>query len=133
MALHSPRTPFCLLTALHLHGLRQPAPDIWVALGNKARVPYVEGVPIQATRYSPASLTIDIEEMELDGVVVWVTSVARTVVDCFKYRSSVGLDVAVPALQLARSRRLVTVDAIESLARNDRMSVVMRPYLLATA
>ena len=132
VALHSPNTPFCLLTALQLHGLRQQAASVWVAVGNKSRVPFVEGVPIQVARQSGTSLKSGLQGIELDGVAVQVTSVAKTIVDCFKYRSLVGLDVATAALRLARSRRMVTIAEIDALAQSERMSVVMRPYLLAT-
>lgn len=133
VALHSPNTPFCLLTALQLHGLRQQAASIWVAVGSKSRVPFVEGVPIEVVRQSGASLKSGVQHLKLDGVALKVTSVAKTLVDCFKYRSIVGLDVAIAALRLARSGRLVTIAEIETLAQGARMSVVMRPYLLATA
>lgn len=40
-----------------------------------------------------------VEGHEIEGVTVQVTSPARSVVDCFKFRNKIGVDVAVEALR----------------------------------
>lgn len=56
--------------------------------------------------------------MTIDNTTVKVTSVARTIADCFKFRNKIGLDVALEALSEAwRSAQLC------------RVANVMRPYL----
>jgi hypothetical protein len=62
-----------------------------------------------------------------------VTSVAKTVADCFKFRSKVGLDVALEALREARRSRRASVDELWHHARVDRVLNVMRPYLEAVS
>lgn len=60
-----------------------------------------------ASMKSLAKVLSDDNRALLDGVLVRVTNVARTVVDCFKYRNKIGLDVALEALREAwRERRL---------------------------
>ena len=51
-------------------------------------------------RISGAALSTGIDEHEIEGVLVRVTSPARTVVDCFKFRNKIGIDVAVEALNV---------------------------------
>jgi predicted transcriptional regulator of viral defense system len=69
-------------------------------------------------------------QMSLDGVVqIQVTSVAQTVVDCFKFRNKVGLDVALEALREAWRGKKVTMDELWGVAASCRMTNVMRPYL----
>ena len=58
-----------------------------------------------------------------------VYSPAKTVVDCFKFRNRIGLDVAREALRDALAQRKATRDEIWRLAKYCRMSHVMRPYL----
>jgi hypothetical protein len=58
-----------------------------------------------------------------------VTSPARTIADCFKFRRRVGLDVAIEALRAAWDSRAVTMDALWQAAAQTRMTIVMRPYL----
>ena len=59
-----------------------------------------------------------------------VTSPAKTVADCFKYRNKIGLDVAIEALTEYRRKR-GSVDALMQAATVDRVAVVVRPYVEA--
>ena len=47
-----------------------------------------------------------------EGVPVCITSPARTVVDCFRFRRLVGKDVAIEALRDALVDRKASVDQI---------------------
>ena len=70
------------------------------------------------------------ETRTIEGIAVKVTSPARTVADCFKYRNKIGLDVALEALrEYRRSRR--SVDDLTRAAQVVRVANVMRPYLEA--
>ena len=120
----------CLLSALALHGLTTQSPrQAWIAIKNKAAVPRVEYPPVQVVRMNAVNLIEGVQEMTIDGVRVHVTSPARTVADCFKFRSRVGLDVAIEALRSAWQSRAVTMDELWQAAKQTRMINVMRPYL----
>jgi len=67
------------------------------------------------------------------GVPVSITSPARTVVDCFRYRNKVGIDVAMEALRDAVRSRKATVDEISRASENCRIRTVIGPYLEALA
>lgn len=54
---------------------------------------------------------------------------AKTVVDRFKYRNKIGLDVALDALRDGWSQRKLSMDALWHYAVVDRVTNVMRPYL----
>ena len=73
-------------------------------------------------------LVSGIEDRFICGVNVRITGVARTVVDCFKYRSKVGLNVAVEALHDAWRKRKATADELWKQAALCRMTNLMRPY-----
>jgi hypothetical protein len=60
-------------------------------------------------------------ERAIEGVTVRVTSPARTVVDCFKFRNKIGVDVAVEVLQDYRRLRKGTVDELWCQANQFRM------------
>ena len=59
-----------------------------------------------------------------------MTSPARTVADCFKYRNKIGLDVALEALKEYRRGRH-SIDELVRAAEIVRVAKVMRPYLEA--
>jgi len=61
---------------------------------------------------------------------VRVTSAAKTVADCFKYRNKIGLDVALEALRDYRRARK-SRDELWLAAKVCRVSAVMRPYMEA--
>lgn len=71
------------------------------------------------------------EEHTIEGVTVKVFSAAKTVVDCFRYRHKLGLDVALEALRdyLARGG---SPDDLWKLAQACRMARVMQPYIEAS-
>ena len=82
-----PRAIVCLLSALRVHGLTTQSPfELWVAIPNKSRAPRLDYPPLRVVRFSGVGLTDGIEEHPIDGVVVRVTSVARTVADCVSAR-----------------------------------------------
>ncbi len=126
----TPRAIICLLTALHIHGIGTQVPrEVWIALDRKARKPQLGPMPVHVVRFSGPMLRYGVETRDVQGVPVRITSPARTVVDCFRYRNKIGLDVALEALRdILRSRR-ATVDEIVRAADICRIGTVMKPYL----
>ncbi len=124
----------CLLTALHIHGIGTQVPrDVWIALDCKARKPQASRLPVKVVRFSGPMLRYAIETREVLGVPVRLTSPARTVVDCFRYRKKIGLDIALEALRDAVHSRKATVDEIARVAEVCRIRTVISPYLESVA
>jgi len=131
IAIKYPNSVFCLLTALQIHGLTTQSPhEVWLAIDSKARAPVMSYPPIHVIRISGSALTEGIEQKSIDGVVqIPVTSIAKTVADCFKFRNKIGLDVALEALREAWREKRVTMDELWRCAQICRVANVMRPYL----
>lgn len=129
-----PEAVFCLLTALRFHGLTTQSPaEVWIALPEKARRPRLDYPRLRVARFSAAALSEGIEQYQVEGVTLRVTSPAKTVADCFKYRNKVGIDVAVEALRdFSRMHRGRATD-LARYARTCRVARVMQPYLDAIA
>ena len=129
-----PEASLCLLTALRLHGLTTQAPfEVWIAIGNKDRLPRLDWPPLRVVRFSGEALTTGLETRMMGTKQVRVTNVAKTVADCFKFRNLVGLDVAIEALRDALRARATSVDELWKYAQICRVTKVMRPYLEALA
>lgn len=127
-----PQGVICLLSALPFHGLTTQEPfEVWLAIDRKARRPRQEHPPLRIVRFTARALIDGVEEHEIDGVKVRVTSPARTVADCFRYRSKIGLDVAIEALRDYRRTGGSTVDDLWAAAGVVRVRSVIRPYLEA--
>lgn len=131
VAIKYPRAVFCLLTALQIHGLTTQSPhQIWIAIDPKARAPSLAYPPLRVLRFSGDALTEGITQVPVDGVVqIPVTSVAKTIADCFKYRNKIGIDVALEALREAWTDKKVSMDELMEAARICRVTNVMCPYL----
>ncbi|WP_374353148.1 type IV toxin-antitoxin system AbiEi family antitoxin domain-containing protein [Thermomonas sp.] len=129
-----PEARLCLLTALRLHGLTTQAPfEVWIAIGNKDRLPRLDWPPLRVVRFSGEALTTGLETRAMGSKQVRVTNAAKTVADCFKFRNLVGLDVAIEALRDALRARATSVDELWKYAQICRVTKVMRPYLEALA
>lgn len=127
-----PKAIVCLLSALRLHGLTTQNPfEVWLMIDREAWRPKLEYPPLRIVRASGDALTAGVVEKRIDGVTARVTSPAKTVADCFRYRNKVGVDVAVEALRDCWQSRQATLDEIARYADVDRVSNVMRPYMEA--
>ena len=127
-----PNAVMCLLTALQIHDIGTQSPhETWIALDRKARKPAHPPARVRIVRYSGAMLTYGVVRRSALGVSFRITSPARTVVDCFRYRNKLGLDIALEALGDALRSRTATVDAIMRAAEVCRVRTVMRTYLEA--
>jgi len=132
--MRAPNAVFCLLTALAFHRLTTEMPhEVWIALPLKARTPAIDTPPIRVVRLSERPLTGGIETHVEHGVPLRVFSPAKTVADCFKFRSKVGVDVAIAALRDGWRQKRFTIDELWRFARVCRVAAVMRPYLEALA
>ena len=125
-----PQGVICLVSALQFHQLTTQNPwQVWLLIERQARAPHLDYPPLRVLRAGGEAFTAGIEAHVIEGVPVRVTCVAKTVVDCFKYRNKVGLDVALEALRDAWHKRKITMDEIWHYAGICRVANVMRPYL----
>jgi predicted transcriptional regulator of viral defense system len=125
-----PRAVVCLLTALRVHEIGTQSPhSVWIALDRKARVPRLAPARLRVVRFAPRLMKHGVERREVLGVTIHITSPARTIVDCFRYRRKVGLDVALEALSDGLRRKRVTVSQLIRAAEVASMVRVMKPYL----
>lgn len=129
-----PKGVVCLLTALAFHGIGTQMPrEVWIAVDRKARKPHLPDLPVRFVRFSGAALHYGVQEIQVEGVPVRITSPARTVVDCFRYRNKIGLDVALEALQDVLQQRKATFGEIHRAAEMCRARTIVFPYLQSLA
>lgn len=130
VAVKYPNGIICLLSALRFHELGTQSPyEVWLAIPNKARPPKMEYPPLRIVRYSGAALTEGIETHVIDGVPVRITSIERTVADCFKFRNKIGMDVALESLREAWREKKIAMNELWRFAKVNRVTNSIRPYL----
>ncbi|MBI4510800.1 MAG: type IV toxin-antitoxin system AbiEi family antitoxin domain-containing protein [Deltaproteobacteria bacterium] len=129
-----PHAIVCLLSALQIHGLTTESPHaVWVIIDRRARMPKLAYPKLEVVRASGSAREHGVETRVIDGVKVQLTTPAKTVADCFRFRRHVGLEVALAALKDYLKKRKGSIDALVEAARADRIYAFMRPYLEALA
>ena len=127
-----PKGVVCLLSALRVHEIGTQAPfEVWLAIPQHMVAPRLDQPAIRVVRMSYEALASGVERRIIDGIKVPVFTAARTVVDCFKFRNKIGLDVALEALRDGWSQRKFTLDDLWRHATSGRVANVMRPYIEA--
>ncbi len=125
-----PSGTLCLLSALRFHELTVQNPSaVWIAIPRNAWRPRPGDVELRVFRFSGKALTSGVEVHQVEGVSVRVTSVARTVADCFKYRNKIGTDVALEALHEGWRKKRFVMDELWRYAKLDRITKIILPYL----
>lgn len=127
-----PRGVVCLLSALRFHELTTQSPfEVWMAIDRKAWRPRGGHPRLRFVYVAPSALQEGVEEHDVGGAKVRVYSAAKTVADCFKFRSKIGLDVAVEALRDYRRLHPKQMEAVWKFAQQNRITRILRPYLEA--
>lgn len=132
VAARCPKAVVCVVSALEYHGLTTQVPHaVWIMIHKSAHRPAITSPAIRVLRASGPALTAGVEKHTIEGVIVQMTNPAKTIADCFRYRATVGTDVAIEALRdCLRKRKAMPADIFE-MAKVDRVASVMRPYLEA--
>ena len=127
-----PHAIICLLSALQFHGLTTESPHaVWVLIDRRARMPKLSYPKLEVIRASGLAREYGVDTRNIEGVNVQITTPAKTVADCFRFRRHVGLEVALTALRDYLKARKGSIDELVEAARSDRIYSFMRPYLEA--
>ena len=119
-----------LLSALRIHGLTTQLPSsLWITVPHGRHCPVGSGLHTVCCYQSEPAYSTGVLEMDLDGITAKVYSPAKTVVDCFKFRRKIGLDVAMEALRDGWRKRAFTIPELDAMADVCRMRSTMRPYV----
>lgn len=130
VATRVPKGVICLVSALQFHEITLQLPrSIWIAIGSKDRKPTIDYPPIRIARFGEKALTLGVDTHIIDSVPVRIFDPAKTIVDCFRFRNTVGLDVAMEALRMGWRSRRAKPDDIVRYAQALRIWSVVRPYL----
>jgi predicted transcriptional regulator of viral defense system len=131
VAAKAPDAVVCLISALAFHGITTQVPRVVhlaVPRGRYAGLRLLTP-PVKIYRFDVPTFGQGIEVHAIDRIPVRIYSAARTLVDCFKYRNKLGLDVAIEALRFARARKRVSNREVLQFARLLRQDRVIAPYL----
>lgn len=134
VSLRSPKAVIALSSAAMFHELTTQMPEsVWIALPPQVWAPTLETVSVRVVRFSGARYDDAIERHTIEGVETRIYSAAKTVVDLFRYRNKIGLDVAIEALRAYMQRSDASLGVLAKLAERSGALTPIQPYLEAVA
>lgn len=132
VALKVPKGVICLISALAFHNITTQVPhEVHIAVKRNSYKPHIVYPPCRYYEFSEPVFNSGVEEHILDNIPVKIYSTEKTVADCFVFRNKIGLDIAIEALRLCRTRKRSTATLIMKYAKICRVETVMKPYLEA--
>ncbi|HLA72778.1 MAG TPA: type IV toxin-antitoxin system AbiEi family antitoxin domain-containing protein [Steroidobacteraceae bacterium] len=132
VAARAPDAAVCLISALSYHDITTQIPSsVHLAVPRGSYHGIRLPIPVTVYRFDPKTFNKGLETHRIGGMPLKIYSAARTVVDCFKFRNKIGLDVALEALRMARQRKRAQNRELLHYARLLRVEKPMSPYLQA--
>ena len=125
-----PKGIVCLVSALQYHGLTLQMPStVWMAIGRTAWKPTISYPLIRFVRFSGWAITDGVERYAIQSRKVSITNPTRTIVDCFRYRNKIGIDIAMEGLRTGIRQKKCTPDELWQYGKKARIWTIMRPYV----
>lgn len=125
-----PYGTICLISSLFFHNLTTQIPHfIYIAVEQGRNPPKITYPPVKYFRFSNSMLKLGIETHKLEGVSVKCYSKEKTIVDCFRFRNKIGIDVAIEALKKYWQQGKPKLDLIIKYAEAGRVEKIIRPYI----
>jgi predicted transcriptional regulator of viral defense system len=132
VAARAPDAAVCLISALSYHDITTQIPSsVHLAVPRGSYHGIRLPIPVTVYRFDSKTFNKGLETHRVGGMPLKIYSAARTVVDCFKFRNKIGMDVALEALRMARQRKRVQNRELLHYARLLRVENPMSPYLQA--
>ena len=125
-----PTGVICLISALFFHGLTTQIPHfIYLAVRQGYKPPHIDYPPTRFYWFSNSIFNSGIEIHELEGVAIRCYSKEKTIVDCFRFRNKIGIDVAIESLKKYWQQGKPNLDLIMQFAKIGRIEKIIKPYI----
>ncbi len=134
-AIRVPKGVIVLLSALNFHGLgSHPAWEVWMQLPANFPSPRLQHPPLHIIRSRmPEAFIAGVSVHTIAGHPVRITDPDRTIVDCFKHRNTVTLELCLEVLRQRLKQQRNSLQALQRYAKMMKVTRVMQPYLEALA
>jgi len=129
-SLQAPRGIICLISALSFHNATTEIPmKVDMAIERGTRIYRTEYPPIKFYRFSEKTWNAGVEKHNIEGKIIKIYCLPKTIADCFKFRNKIGIDVAREALKIAVREKGEKPTEIIKYAKLCRVASIMKPIL----
>jgi len=129
-SLQAPRGVICLLSALSFHEVTVEIPKhVEMAIPRGSHAYKIKYPPLKFYRFSPKTWGAGIEEYTIDGNIIKVYNLAKTIADCFKFRNKIGINIARESLKVSIAEKKVRPLELIKYAKLCRVDNIIKPIL----
>ena len=131
-SLQAPKGAICLISALSFHETTNEIPRyVDIAIPQGAHANRINYPPVKFYRFAPRAWKAGLEVHEIEGYKIKIYNLAKTIVDCFKFRNRIGVNIARDALKIGITEKRVEPKEIMKYAKICRVSSIIKPILEA--
>jgi predicted transcriptional regulator of viral defense system len=128
ISLRYPKAVICLTSALNFHHLTEAIPEhIDIAIPTSSSPP--RSLLIHSHRFNPQAYSTDIELCFTGKFPIRIYSPAKTIADCFRFRSEIGIATFLDALSRYLRSDSGHVGELMGIARLLHIDKGIRPYI----
>jgi len=125
-----PKGVICLISALFFHKLTTEIPHfIYLALPQGYKPPKLEYPPTKFYWFSKATYESGIEIHKFKKISVPIYSKEKTIIDCFKHRNKIGLNIAIEALRKYWKQKNPQLNKLLFFAKISKVEKFIKPYI----
>lgn len=125
-----PSGVICLISALSYYELTTQIPHfVSIALPRTSRLPQIDYPPLRCFWYSKASYEAGLETVSINGALVNIYNIEKTLADCLKFRNKIGMDVVLEALREYWRKGKTNLDKLYDYAKICRVEKVLQPII----
>lgn len=129
-SLQVPRGVICLVSALSFYGVTDEIPGfVYMAIPKGSHSNKVKFPPIKFFRYGYDSWKAGVENHEIDGRIVEIFNLAKTIADLYKFRNKIGANIALSALKISIEEKRVKPLDIMKYAKICRVEKIVKPII----
>ena len=122
-----PNGVICLISALAFHEITIQIPHfVYVALPSQAHKPAISYPPMRYFWYSQKLLRTGVQEHSIDGCIMTIFDVEKTLVDCVKFRNKIGMDVVLEALKMYWRSKTTNLNKLFEYAKLFRVEKILK-------
>ena len=127
VAKKTPNGVICLISALAFHEITTQIPHfVYVALPSSAHKPTISYPPMRYFWFTEKLLKTGVEKHVIDGCIVKIFDIEKTLVDCIKFRNKIGMDIVLEALKMYWRSKKANLKKLFQYAKIFRVEKILK-------
>jgi predicted transcriptional regulator of viral defense system len=125
-----PNGTICLISALAFHEITTQIPHfVYIALPSNSHKPAISYPPMRYFWYNEKLLKTGVEKHAIDGCIIKIFDIEKTLIDCVKFRNKIGMDIVLEALRMYWHSKKANLEKLFQYAKLFRVEKILKPIM----